>query len=86
MQPRARNKDSKRSAERLYLWIALLLWIALILLLTVPWYGLQPEPRWDAIRWIPFVSRPRSVRDILVNLGLYVPVGYWLVRSMRGDP
>jgi glycopeptide antibiotics resistance protein len=77
---RARNKGSNRS----HTW--LLLWIAFILVITVPWYALDPDPRFYRIRWIPFLSRPRSIRDILLNVGLYVPFGYLLLRQLAGKP
>ena len=78
MLPQARNKDSKRRA------VTLLLWIALIVIVTVPWYDLSNEPRWRAVAWLPFVSRPWNLLDVLLNFALYVPFGYWLLRQGTG--
>ena len=32
------------------------------------------------MQWIPFVTPPVTVVDILVNVALYLPFGYWLTR------
>jgi glycopeptide antibiotics resistance protein len=35
------------------------------------------------VAWIPFVSPPIKILDIVVNLLLYAPWGYFGARSMR---
>jgi hypothetical protein len=32
------------------------------------------------VQWIPFVTPPIKLVDILVNVALYLPLGYWFVR------
>lgn len=32
------------------------------------------------MQWIPFVTPPVKVFDIVVNVALYAPFGYWFVR------
>jgi len=54
---------------------ALLLWTAFILLLVVPWGGFQDHTHWGKVGWIPFVSRPVKLTDIVANVLLYVPFG-----------
>ena len=50
--------------------------------MTVPWYGLQSTPRWSSIRVIPLPigGYRRSLIDIVLNVALYVPFGYWMIR------
>ena len=60
----------------------LVLWTLLIVALTVPWYAFQSTPRWASIRWLPLpiVGHTRNLIDIVLNVGLYVPFGYWMIR------
>ena len=58
------------------------LWTGLILLVVLPWAGFQSHAHWQRVAWIPFVSPPVKVRDILVNVALYAPWGYLYVRQM----
>ena len=66
----------------------LILWILVVVVATtLPWSGLQGLQRhshWDNVRWIPFYSDSFSARfilDMTVNLLLFVPFGYFYVRS-----
>ena len=59
----------------------LLVWIGVIAFLVVPWGRLQPYPNLEQIQWIPFVSPPIRLRDIVRNTLLYLPVGYWYVKQ-----
>jgi glycopeptide antibiotics resistance protein len=58
----------------------LLVWILLICLAVVPWTDLQNHSHWARVQWIPFVTPPIKLADIIVNIVLYVPFGYWFVR------
>jgi glycopeptide antibiotics resistance protein len=49
--------------------------IALILISIFPWRGFDPSGHWHRVGWIPFVSRPASVIDVVGNLALFVPLG-----------
>ena len=51
--------------------------IVVIVVLVVPWWSFQAHSHWSRIRWIPFVSPPVVVRDVLANILLYVPFGYY---------
>ena len=51
-------------------------WIALIILAVVPWFDFQNHTHWMNVQWIPFVSPPVKLGDILVNVALYWPFGY----------
>jgi glycopeptide antibiotics resistance protein len=48
---------------------------SLILLAIVPWRGFDPTGHWHRVGWIPFVSRPVRVIDVVGNLALFVPLG-----------
>jgi glycopeptide antibiotics resistance protein len=63
----------------------LLLWTLLIVALTVPWYGLQSTPRLRAIRWNPLLSLEGRINilDVILNVGLYLPFGYWMLRPEK---
>ena len=55
--------------------------------MTVPWYGFQSTPHWSSIRVIP---RPiggyrRSLIDIVLNVALYLPFGYWMIRPDKAS-
>jgi glycopeptide antibiotics resistance protein len=56
------------------------LWIFIICAGVVPWTDLQNHSHWARVQWIPFVTPPIKLVDIVVNVALYVPFGYWLTR------
>jgi glycopeptide antibiotics resistance protein len=58
----------------------LLAWIGVILLLVMPWRNPQDLPQWQRVGWIPFLSSPIKVVDIVANVLLYVPFGYLCAR------
>ena len=59
------------------------LWTGLIVLVVMPWANFQSHSHWQRVAWIPFVSPPVKFRDVVVNLLLYVPWGYFGARWMR---
>ncbi len=61
---------------------ALLLWTGFILLLVVPWGGFLDHTHWGKVGWIPFVSRPVKLTDIIGNVLLYVPFGIGVRRVL----
>jgi glycopeptide antibiotics resistance protein len=60
----------------------LLLWTLLIIAATVPLTDIGLEPR-RRIRWIPVIAGRRNVVDVILNIGLYFPFGYWMF--LRGN-
>jgi glycopeptide antibiotics resistance protein len=62
-----------RTAPAVYLAVV---WILVIVALVVPWQSLQNHTHWARIRWVPFVSAPVNIGDIIRNVLLYVPFGY----------
>ena len=60
--------------------MALALWVAVILFVVTPWYGIRDHSHWARVQWIPFVSPPIRIWDILLNVLFYVPFGFMYVR------
>ena len=56
-------------------WIWLGLATALIVLGVVPWGDFQGHTNWAKVGWIPFVSPPIRLRDIVINVVLFAPLG-----------
>lgn len=56
---------------------------AFILLAIFPWRGFDPGGHWHRIGWIPFVSRPVRVVDVVGNLALFVPLGVSIALHAR---
>jgi VanZ family protein len=52
-----------------------------IVFAVVPWYDIQNHSHWMNVQWIPFVSPPIKLVDIVINVLLYVPFGYWYARG-----
>ena len=63
--------------------MALALWIGVILFVVTPWYDIKDHSHWANVQWIPFVSPPVRLRDIVANTLFYVPFGYFYVRATR---
>jgi glycopeptide antibiotics resistance protein len=53
-----------------------------LLLGSVPFTDLQTHPLWTRVRWIPFESW--TIKDVVVNALLYVPVGFFFKGERRG--
>ena len=62
---------------------AFALWTTLIVIAVVPWVGYQNHSHWQRVGWIPFVSAEVRLRDVAVNILLYVPWGYFCARFIR---
>ena len=58
------------------------LWTVLIVVAVVPWVGYQNHSHWQRVGWVPFVSPEVRGRDVVVNLLMYAPWGYFFARSM----
>jgi glycopeptide antibiotics resistance protein len=62
--------------ERRYLYqAAIACSVALIFVAIFPWRGFDPTGHWHRVGWIPFVSRPVRVIDVIANLALFAPLG-----------
>ena len=58
----------------------LIVWAIFIGVCVVPWMDVQNHSHWSKVQWIPFVTPPIKVIDIVVNVALYMPFGYWFIR------
>lgn len=59
--------------------IVFVAWWAVIMAATVPWTDLVGHTHWGKVQWLPFLSPPVKMFDVLVNVLLYMPFGYaWL--------
>jgi hypothetical protein len=43
--------------------------------------GPSRSRHWNRVQWVPFVTPPVRVVDVLVNTALYVPFGYWFLEA-----
>jgi glycopeptide antibiotics resistance protein len=55
--------------------VAIVCSAAFILLAILPIRGFDPTGHWHRVGWIPFVSRPVRLIDVVGNLALFVPLG-----------
>ena len=51
-------------------------WIAVLVVVSVPFGDLQSHTHWAKVAWIPFISPPVKLADIVANVLLYLPLGY----------
>lgn len=49
--------------------------LALIAMAVPPWGDFQGHTHWSNVGWIPFVSPPVRVSDMVANLLLFMPLG-----------
>lgn len=64
-------------------WIYLAGTLTLIVAVTFPW-DLQTHPHWYKVGWFPFITGIVRPHDLLGNLCLYFPIGFFLpTRSRR---
>ena len=64
---------------RLRVWLAL--WIAVIVAVVVPWGRFVNHTHWGTVQWVPFVTPPVKVFDVVANVLFYMPYGYWYARQ-----
>lgn len=53
------------------------------LVVITPWGDFQGHTHWDEVGWIPFMSPPVRVRDIVLNLLLFAPLGLASALQLR---
>ena len=61
----------------------LLLTIVIIVLAVFPWGDFQGHTHWEKVGWIPFVSKPLRIRDIIANVLLFMPFGAAIALNVR---
>ena len=66
--------------------VLLLLATSLIALIVLPWGDFQGHTHWSNVGWIPFVSQPVRLRDIVANVLLFMPFGAATALNARRSP
>ena len=59
-----------------------LVWIVAILGVTIlPLSNYVGHAHWQLVNWIPYNEHPLALEDVIVNIALFVPFGFFLRRS-----
>jgi glycopeptide antibiotics resistance protein len=67
--------------------VRLPLWCIVIAGAVVPWLWFQDHAHWDRVQWIPFVAPPDlRLRDVVINVVMYIPFGLFFVRAGGTGP
>lgn len=64
--------------------VRLAFWTAVVIAGVVPWLSWVGHSHWDRVQWVPLVSPPIRVWDNVLNIILYLPLGFFFVRGGRG--
>jgi glycopeptide antibiotics resistance protein len=68
----------RRRGVPLWVW-----WIVVVWVISFPWIGFTPQPQWARVHAIPFTDPADRPRDMLANIALFIPFGYWFTRERR---
>ena len=64
-------------------WSLWLIWTTVIVsVTTLPWSNYVGHPHWSSVRWIPFHDPPLALFDIVANVALFVPLGFFFTRAL----
>lgn len=61
----------------------LVVWTVVVVAAVVPWIGWTDHAHWDRIQWVPF-SGVYRLRDVVLNVLFYVPIGVFYVQRRPG--
>lgn len=68
-------------------WTLWLMGIAVIVgFTTMPLSNYVGHSHWDHVSWVPFYDQRLSLPDILGNVALFFPFGYFFPRVLHGLP
>lgn len=59
-------------------------WVGLVLVLSAPWIGFTPDAQWDRLNLVPFADPKDKPKDLILNVGLFVPFGFSFLKNQRG--
>lgn len=65
--------------------MALAIATGLIVAAVIPWGDFQGHTHWGKVGWIPFVSPPVRLSDIVANILLFFPFGAAVALNVRGS-
>jgi glycopeptide antibiotics resistance protein len=61
-----------------------LVWLVAILGVTVlPLKNYVGHAHWNMVTWIPYNEHPLALEDVIGNIALFVPFGFFLKRSLK---
>lgn len=58
-------------------------WIPVVVGLSLPVIGFTPHPQWDRVHLVPFSDPEDKPRDEIVNIAMFIPLGYLFARGRR---
>ena len=61
--------------------LGLILSIGIIFYFVLPWRSYQDHSHWQRVQLVPFASPPVRLRDVIGNILLYVPFGFFNTAS-----
>lgn len=85
LQDAGRCQVSTPPAGRVWQRLALALAVALPVLAIPPWLDLQDHAHWANVAWVPFVSPPVRLGDVLRNVLLFAPLGAAVAANLRSS-
>ena len=59
-------------------WLLALWLCGMTSIMTLPWSDLQGHAHWSRVSWVPFVAPVDNVRDVVLNVAVFVPFGFLL--------
>ena len=67
-------------------WLLALWFCGMVSIMTLPWSDFQGHPHWARVSWVPFLGPVDNLRDVLLNVAVFVPFGFLLAqgRSLIG--
>lgn len=66
-------------------WALWFMWIAAIVgFTTMPLSNYVGHAHWDQVSWVPFYDQRLNLADILGNVALFFPFGYFFPRGLHG--
>jgi glycopeptide antibiotics resistance protein len=58
-------------------------WIPVVVGLSLPVIGFTLHPQWDRVHLVPFTDPEDKPRDEIVNIGMFIPLGFLYARGRR---
>ena len=64
--------------------VAFVIWTGIICFIVLPWFRPENHVHFEQVQWVPFITLPIRLRDIVLNTLLYLPFGYLHLRGSNG--
>lgn len=59
-------------------WLLALWLCGMASIMTLPWSDFQGQALWSRVTWIPFLAPVDNLRDVVLNVAVFVPFGFLL--------